>query len=66
MNLVNEDLMSNWRKFTSNYELDTAKGVVSAKDPEDHARMLEALAELKVFSVILNYSFHGISVRGFQ
>ena len=47
LNLVYEDLMSDWRKFNSNYELDAAKGVVSAKDAEDHARMLEALAELK-------------------
>ena len=47
LNLVYEDLMSDWRKYISNYELDTAKGVVSAKDAEDHARMLEALAEPK-------------------
>lgn len=47
LNLVSEDLMSDWRKYNSNYELDTAKGIVSAKDAEDHARMLEALAELK-------------------
>lgn len=47
LNLVYEDLMSDWRKFNSNYELDAAKGIVSAQGAEDHARMLEAMAELK-------------------
>jgi integrase len=47
LNLVYEDLMSDWRKHNSNYELDATKGIANAKDPEDHARMLEAMAELK-------------------
>lgn len=47
LNLVHEDLMSDWRKFTSNYELNTAQGIAIAKDAEDHARLLEAMAELK-------------------
>lgn len=47
LNLVYEDLMSDWRKLNSNYELNTAQGIASAKDAEDHARMLEAMAELK-------------------
>ena len=45
LNLVIEDLMSDWRKYNSNYELDTAKGLVSANGAEDHARQHRQLLD---------------------
>lgn len=43
LNLVSEDLLTNFRDRIGRYELDLATGKAKADGPEDHARMVEAM-----------------------